>query len=345
MQIKTEAARNTLTQLTPSLSTKDLIEQANCFLFNSGLVYAFDGEVCIGLPSPFHPDLKGAVEAQPVLQLLDRTGDKELEVEQKEGILLFKGKRSKAGFPFSDKLKLKPIRPEGDWKKIEGKALTAAVKMVEQSASDNASRPILTTIHLTDHFLEAADGFQLTRYAFSSPIKKDICIPVSSMRTLTKYSPTHFCLAKDKDGGSWVHWKNKELTLSCRTIEGDYPDVTKLLDVKGKKLKLDGDKMRAILSRARIFSETEFAQDERVRVTAEAGQLTISAKGTKGWFRETTKKMEGPDCQFKIHPGFFEHALELHCSLIVGDDKILLKAQLLQHVVALETSPDPRDGG
>lgn len=337
MKVQVASVVDSLKKVQPGLSTKELIEQSDSFLFRKGRVFTFDGEVSVSTKSPFVDEFEGGVKAEPLLQLFDRLKDEEVEVGQEEGSLVIVGKKSKAGLPIESEVKLQTPKPPKEWEKMDGPDFVEAVKLAEPAASDNFSRPILTCLHMTPKFIEACDNFRMTRALRSKHGTSELCFSAESARTLIRgFEPTALGLGGQKEE-PWVHFRCKgDVLFSCRRVTGNYPDLTaKLMKVDGETLTLKPKATKAALHRAQVFSATEFAQDESVSVRMKEGVLQIRSKGPRGWFKETVKA-KGPDCFFHINPNFFIHALDLGCELIVAEDRVKLQGKSFTHVVCLE---------
>ena len=341
MKVRVQEVVEGLKKVRPGLSTNELIEQSDSFLFREGLVFTFDGEVSVSTKSPFGDEIEGGVKAEPLVQLFSRLKDEEVDATVKEGSLIIEGTKSKAGLPIEEEVKLQTPKPPKDWEKIDGGGFIEAVKLAEAAASDNASRPILTCLHMTPKFIEACDNFRMTRaFLTKGGGPQDLCFSAESARSLVRgFEPTALGLAGGKED-AWVHFRCKGgVVFSCRRVVGEYPDLTKLLKVEGETLTLKPKATKAALHRAQVFSATEFSQDEKVLVRMKEGVLQIRSKGPQGWFKETVGA-KGPDCLFHINPSFFTHALDLGCELIVTKDRIKLQGDSFVHVVCLEQAPE-----
>src|SRR5690606_18867073 len=86
----------------------------------------------------------------------------------------------------------------------------------------------------------------------------------------------------------WAHFRTPEGTIfSCRTVEGEFPDVERFLDIEGDEFTFPGD-MRESLNRANVFAkkETDVSTIPTVKVKAKDGELILTAQNEYGWFEE-----------------------------------------------------------
>ena len=80
MRINREELLKALESVTPGLSPKEIQEQTNCIVFHEGQIITFNDEISCSRESPLG-DIEGAVRAIPLLTLLSKLTEEEIQVE------------------------------------------------------------------------------------------------------------------------------------------------------------------------------------------------------------------------------------------------------------------------
>src|SRR5688572_28649491 len=96
MKVNREELVRQLEALQPGISTKAIIEQENCIVFKDGEAITFNDEISCRLKTNI-TGITGAVRFGPLLGLLTKLQEDEIEVRQGEGELLIKGKNKESG--------------------------------------------------------------------------------------------------------------------------------------------------------------------------------------------------------------------------------------------------------
>jgi len=95
MKIKREVLLKQLEVVSPGLASKEIIEQSSHFVFQDGKVITFDDEIsCTGNLSL---EVTGAIQGKPLLELLRKLQESEIDITHKDGELIIKGKGRRAG--------------------------------------------------------------------------------------------------------------------------------------------------------------------------------------------------------------------------------------------------------
>lgn len=333
MNMNRQQLLDILKAVQPGLAAKEALEQSKSFVFMDGEVLTYNDEVSIS--HPIDLDLQGAVAADGLFELLGRLKTDEIELVAADGELHVKAGKVKAGIPMVEEVTL-PINEEiilpEKWKKLPTN-FVEALKFASFSASDDMSREVLNCVHVKGKVVESCDDFRLTQVDLVKSIgKTSLLLPVATVRLLVTYNPTHWEVSE-----GWAHFTNKdEVVFSCRVLEDEYPDLTKLLQVDGDKVEFGDDLMEAV-SHASIFSETEFKQDEQVIVTLTPKKGgVVEGRGTRGWLTERIKcAYSGPELAFAAHPDFLVDALRMLQDVTVSEDRLRLDGEGWVHVVTL----------
>lgn len=282
--------------LTPGLGTGDVVEQSACFIFGNGRVFCFNDEVACSVGTEL--DIQAAVAAVPLLGILRKMPDKELQVDLGDGILSIKGVGSKreTGIRMDKDIKVSidDIVVPNDWNKLPPD-FSSVVDIACQCASKDADKFELSCVHVHPNYLETCDDYQLIRCYLKvgfgdSIIRRSVLQNVSNMMAV-EFSETD----------CWIHFRSSSgMVMSCRKYSENYPSLDALMDFTGVKSSLP-DGIDGVVSRASVFVDSNKAG--RVVIELRKGKMRISGIGDDGWFRETLDtNFDGDSMKFSISP-------------------------------------------
>ena len=220
MKIEKEKLIKALEIVKPGLASKEMIEQSTSFAFMGGRVVTYNDEISISHPVE-DMDITGAVKADELYKLLGKLKTKTIQLVIKNNEIRLKSGKALAGITLQEEIQL-PLEELGDfgeWFPVPA-LLMEALHFCMFSASVDMSRPVLTCVHVSDSgFVESCNNFRLTRYELGeeSPVG-DFLIPVSSVKSLVKYSITQLA-----SGQGWIHFKSKDDTIFRLEM---YPTLT-----------------------------------------------------------------------------------------------------------------------
>lgn len=298
------------------LSKRAIIEQSNCFVFQGGKVHTFNDEVAIR--SDFSLDVEGAVQADPLLALLRKMSEDELELEIVEEGLQLKGDSRRATVKMEQDvhLPIEAVEDPGKWKQIPEGVLDA-LEAAASCCSMDDSHFVLTCVHVGPERIESSDDSQIFHCPMTTGIKTDALLRREAIRTVVSLKVTHW-----SETENWLHFKDKEgLVVSCRRYSERYPKVDQHLEVDGKAVGFPKD-IGDALDKAQIFS-SEDPVSNQVTVSLSEGRLRIEGKGPSGWYREQKKiKYNGVPLAFRIDPKLLSEISERSKKCVVGEDKI-----------------------
>lgn len=300
MKVNREKLLGLLELVSPGLAPKELVEQSSCIVFHKGAVCTFNDEIYCRVTSPL-PELTGAVAAKPLLDLLSRMDEDEVDITQEEKGLLVKGKGKRAKINMEADVLL-PIdsveTPTAEqWKPLD-KDFSDAVGVVYSCAAAESSNFALTCVHIAPEYLEACDRFQLTRYPIPSPVEDSVLARAVSLAKIAPLAMTEMALT-----GAWIHFRNAAgLQLSCRRFLDKYMDLSPFMDRTGAaKISLPGS-LEEIVSKAEIFSGDNKISNH-MHVELRAGKLSIKGEGPQGWYEERRDvAYDGPAVAFLVAP-------------------------------------------
>lgn len=344
MKLNREDLLNALELVKAGLSPREFIEQSSCFVFQDGQVMTFNDEVACRMKVDV--DFTGAVQAAPLLALLEKLDDVDLEVgENDKGELEFVGKRKRFGVIRDAEifLPIDKVDKAEAWRDLP-KEFTEAVGLVTHCVSSDESRFLLTCIHLHPDHIEACDNLQIMRCDVATGLKKSVLVRGTSLVHITSLGMDKIALTK-----SWVHFKNQQgLIFSCRRYSEEYPDLTKLITFKGHPIVIPKGLANAA-DRAAVFA-TDKAGDALVQVTVADSKIRIQGQGVTGWYREVKKiAYDGPPLEFVIAPELLKHISEKYSDAEISPTKLKVVGGGWEYVTVLgpkptvEEKPEPEE--
>lgn len=297
------------------------------FIFRDGMVATFNDEICCTRPSPFR-GIDGAVPAKPMLDLLAKLGDDEVDLSQGDGELLVTAtKGRKAGFRMQPEFVLSEVEEPGEWLPLPA-GFDEAIQIVSACASNDDARFALICVHFHPKYIEALDNTQLARYRIKMPIKEEFLLRATAVRAAARLRVDSF---NETDG--WVHFKNPNgVVLSCRRyVDVKFPDLTPLLDVKGDPIDLPKGLGQAASAAAVFLDPTE-----KVHVRLDRGTLRLCGEGELGWFRQSfVTDWTGPDMEFRVAPKLLVELAKKHNQCKIAHARLLVRSGLYDWVACL----------
>lgn len=319
VKINREEFLRTLQSVQPGLSPREIIEQSSCFVFQNGQVMTYNDEVACRSSTPISPKIQGAVQAKPLLAILEKLEEDSLEIEIGESEFIIVGKRRRCGIRMEKEVMLSigTVETPEEWKDIP-EEFNDAVSAVAECAGKDESQFCLTCVHLHPKFVEASDNWQIARFRLKTRIKEEILVRHDSIKHITALGMTEFCETE-----AWIHFRNPSgLLLSARRYLEEFPDLTEILAVKGTPTVLPKG-LGSAIGRAEIFS-SENNDDDHIKIKMRAGKIRIKGTGGCGWYEEVRKMpgYKGDPIEFMIGPKLFAEIVKKHTDCEISKDKL-----------------------
>ncbi len=334
MKINREELLKQLEATLPGLSTREIIEQSSCFIFKDKTIRTYNDEVACTQKSIL--DIEGAVQAIPLISILRKLKEDELEIaiNKRHTQLLVKGKRRRSGIRMEEDiiLPVETVEKPKKWKKLPSN-FADSVSIVQSCAGSNESQFVMTCIHICPKWMEACDNHQMTRFRIKTDIAKPMLIRKESLKHIVSMDMTKFSETK-----SWIHFRNSTgLILSCRHFVENYPmeDITEVMKgFKGKPLTLPKGLKEAV-EKAEIFS-SESVEGSDIIVDLKPTKFKITGKGTSGWFTETKKsKYKGEPLQFTIPAKLLIELVRQYSKCEVSSTRLKVTGEKFVYITAL----------
>ncbi len=331
-KINRETLLNELESVRSGLSSQEILEQSNCFIFQNGFVKTYNDEIACKQKSIL--EFTGAVQAEPLLQILRKMTEDEIKITVDNSEFLIEGKRRKAAIRMDNEILLPVDRIEDvdEWKSLD-EEFSEAVHLVTQVTGKDESQFMLTCVHLTDSFLEASDNYQVSRYNIKTDIQQPTLIRKESIKHVAELGVTEF-----SETESWIHFRNPTgLVLSCRRyteVAEDYPDFSSMIEFDGTPTSLPTTLSEAI-EKAEVFSTA--ADDNFVTIEMKStGKLKIRGEGSFGWFTEIKKvNYSGDDISFRITPKLLFDIARKHNECEISSDRLKVESDNFIYVTML----------
>lgn len=335
MKIKTETLLKQLDSVMPGVSSREIIEQSSCFVFDNGTVSTFNDEIACSHETDLK--FKGAVPASPFITILRKLEEEfvDIDVLTKKKQIVVKGKSKRARIQLESDilLPIESVNKPKKWKDLPDD-FADAVNLVFRCSSRNESQFVLTCINIHPNWLESTDNYQAARYKINMDIKKPILVRSSSLSNIISLDMRQFSIRK-----SWIHFKNSEgLILSCRLWKDDFPteNLTTILTVKGKTLKLPKT-LKEAAERAEVFSSE--ATDNVVTIKLLSNKIGITGKCGYGSYHEAKKiKYRGKDLTFTISPQLLSEMVTKYDKCKVTNSRMFVQSGKLIYVTVLGVS-------
>lgn len=332
--INREDLYNQLESVRSGLSSKEVIEQSGCFVFKDGEVITFNDELCCHRECLLGQGITGAVQADPLLQVLSKLKEDELKVGVQNNQLIFQGKGRRAGINIATDivLPLDGLEKPANWAKLNPK-FVEAVSLVEGCASKDSAQFAMTCVHITPKWVEACDNYQAARYPLVTGFQRPICVRSESIASITTEE-----MDSVSETDNWVHFKNPVgLIISCRRYLQQYPVLSAMFTIKGDKIALPKG-LDDALDKANIFS-SERKDQNNVIVTIGNGKLSIRGEGATGFYEERRpdKSYKGDPLSFLVDPKLLAEISSKYNSGIINESNLLIDTGKLRYVTTLGT--------
>lgn len=320
-----------LESVQPGLAEREVLEQSSCFVFESGRVITFNDEIACSNKCDL--GFSGAVRAKPLLSILHKLTEEDLEIDWAEGECRIQGNRKEMGI-LGEKEIVLPVdkleRPT-KWHELP-EAFIEAIGLVQHCTSTDEAQFVLTCVHLTPTYLEACDNTQLTRVKVATPVKQNILVRRDSVKHVVTLGMTEMAETE-----SWVHFRNPVgLTLSCRRFVDEYYDISGLMKFTGEKIVLPKGLTNAA-DKAAVFAES--IEGANVQVELRPGKLRLTGQGVAGWYRETRKvAYEGQALSFLVSPTLLMEITKKYTDAEISPTRLRVRGPNWQYVACLGTT-------
>lgn len=341
MRVNREQFLGTLESVSAGLSTKEAVQQSSCLVFHKNRVYAFNDEILCSAPCNFG-DFSGAVVAKPLLDLLSKLKDDDLDITPEDSEILVKGAGKRSGIRMESKvvLPIDEVEVPENWSTLESD-FSEAVGTVQSCASGDASQFVLTCVHFHPDYIEACDRFQIARYPIKTSIQEQILVRATSVGKVGALGMSEIAETR-----SWLHFRNKDgLMFSCRKFQDEYPDLGKYLDnTESSKVSLPSG-LEEVVSRSEIFT-ADNSVGNHVFVSIRKDMISIKGEGPSGWYEERKKiPYDGEVLEFLIAPKLLTAISKKSNECFVSTGRLLIETGKLRFVMCTTVKEESKKEG
>lgn len=339
MLVSREEMLQSLESVSPGLSPKEIVEQTSCFVFRDGLVHTYNEEVACRLP--VNLKITAAVKAEPLLAVLSKMTEEEIDISVKESELIIKGKKRLAAISLDAEIRL-PIdsidRPK-KWADLPDDFVEAVAAVHECAGTKKDVGFATLCIHVHPKFMEACDNFQAIRYKLKTTITEETIVKASTLRQIIPLGVTEM-----SESGAWLHFRNPNgLIISCRRHTEDLNEFSSLDTVYEMK-NAEGVTLPQGLSeaaeKAQIFS-AENTEKDLITVSLEEDRLILKGQSISGWYKEEKKlRYEGRPIKFTIRPNLLIEVLKRHNECEINETKLRVNTAKFVYMTVLNIVED-----
>lgn len=337
MKIAREKLLSALTAVQPGLASKEIIEQTQSFIFRDGHVTTYNDEVSVR--HPVELDISGAVKAEELHTLLKRTAADTLDITIKDDKeLVVRTPNSEAGIVLEAEIRAPldvvqaPEPSDKGWQSLPSNFLDA-LRFCATTVATDMSRQILTCVHLHEDRAESTDTFRITSFTLAGEVPEPMLVPGAVIKFLQQYKFLGYMHRNE-----WLHFTTAEgAVFSCRTLAGQFPNLSRFLDMKGRAFKFP-EGLDAVVQRAVVFTASQdFQADQYIEIAVKPGMLRVASKGSHGHFKELVKlpDYKGEEFKFSIHPEFLSAAYSMLRTCEVSDSQLKLVGTNFTHLLNL----------
>lgn len=318
MNVDRESLLAALEAVSPGLSASGALDQSQCFVFRKGKVHTFNEEQYCQAPLPVK-GLEGAAQARPLLEILRRFKEEEVEVSQDdEGKqLVVTGKGRQAGVIMDKEivLPIDKVEKPTEWLPVGG-AYGEAMLLVQECAGRGKDYAT-SCVSFNHKWMESFDNYQMIRYRIKTKVDKPTVVRARGVKVAAGIGVSEVAFTP-----SWMFFRNeKKITVGCRRTVQEFFDMGDSFDIKGVKIALPKG-LIAAAEIAEVFS-SEIKDNNVVSVSLKRNKLRVTSQGVSGWYRETKKvEYDGRDLSFLISPRLLSQVTSKHSEVHIDRDRL-----------------------
>ena len=321
MRINREQLLAELKSVMAGLSTSKVKDQTDYFIFQDGKVYTRNKDEIVCSRNTLL-NITGAIKAKPLVSILSKMNERNIEISFNKDLLLIKGKRERSEFVVKEIMFPVNVESRKKWQKLPDN-FAEAISLVLPCASSYHHIPC---IHITPKFIEATDDEQAARFKIKTKVSESRLIKRDNFQYIILSDMSKFCETED-----WIHFKNSDgLVLSCRLIVSEYPDLSNVFKMKGQILVIPKDLKEDIETAERL------AEDKELQINIEHKKFIVIGKGKFGSFKITKEvRYEGKPLRFTIGVQIISEISQEHSKCTISSDRLKVESENFVRIVAI----------
>jgi hypothetical protein len=334
MKIDRRELLRQLESVQPGLSSKENLDQSNCFAFTPGLVTTFNDEICCRQDTTL--DFKGAVNATKLLQLLRHMSEDEIDVSVlKDTELSIKGSGRRAGIKMQQDILLPHhvVKTPTDWEDCVP-AVGDYIGMVADTAAKENPEFIYTCVRIAPDCMEATDAYQAIRCEMPISVASEVIVKKAGCKALDGMG-----IAAVAEDDNWLHWKTYTglvLSLRKQVLDNPYPDLTAIFEAEENgEVQLPGTLLDS-LEKASVFS-TKTASGKQVCIKLKPGKMLLRAADKDGYYEELVNvDYTGENVSFGMSIVYLQRILSQALPCLITDNTVRIEGEGFKMVMSLE---------
>lgn len=295
VMIKREEFVSALAHLKPAIDNKETAAQSSCVLFLENRIVA-DNEI-LHIEIPFQTGICGAVKAEELIQVLNKSSSPVLSMEVNDGHVIFKSGRSRTGLQLSNIIrdKIVDFNPEQKSSGSISDAFLKALDLASSCCTDNLNERALSAVNVTKDHLIGCDNFQSMMCKVATPQIKGvnqvlipafavpaiIGIQADTLSSLEGLEDTIFC-AMNSETQEKVYFE------AIDQSENPYPELDFIFESEdGDDFVFPEGAVEAI-NKAEIFAKNSLKNEEVcVSIIIENNIMKVYGEGANGFYEES----------------------------------------------------------
>lgn len=331
MKVQRDELVQALALVRPGLANKEIVENSTAIMFGGGRAITYNDEIYASAPLPEGVELEGAVNGDKLYAILKQCKDSTITLKQNKRELVVQGKAFRSGLKRTVLDTLPDVGEPKKWVKLTEPVLEG-VRLCLFSVTHDATRPLLTCVHIFPQGVESCDNFRVSRFSTKTGAKKSLLVPGRHAQHLLNYDGIN---AYGETEG-WLHFRSSDgVVFCCRTYSEEYPDLTPLLEEQGEPVRIPS-RVQEMMEAAGVFVDAEHKVDAEITMHV-ADAIKLRTEGAMGWYEGKCKvKYGGEPCQIAINPFMLSDILKMKGKLYIGENTLQFRAGDFLHQAQMQ---------
>ena len=332
MKIDRREFLSALEACAPGLASKENIEQSQCFVMQDNKIMAFNDVILTVHDTPLA--VRGAVPAKPLLELLRKLTEDELEITATDSELRVKGEGRRSAIKLNPDIYLPTgvVDPVDHWTDLPP-AFADSLPMVADCALATGDPLALTCVQILPNAIQACDQLQAARYEVETGVSAPVLLTAQACKSVNGLGVAAMCETE-----SWIHWKTYTgLQVALRKIQMDYPEgIEAIFQATAEREINIPASVTDILTRAAPFLE-ETSDGKTGKIEFKPGRLLLTAKNGSGWYQEFKEiDYDGPALELSINPKYVANLLKHGLPAILCSDSLRIEGDGFVYCVSIK---------
>ncbi len=277
----------------------------------------------------------GAVPSGPLLSLLSKLSEDDLDIDITEQEFLVKGKGRRASIRMEVEIaqSMSSVDMPEEWTDLHPD-FAEAVDITQACASREDSSFVRTCIHVATDRLESCDNAQMAYYPIDTGLEESCLIRRTALVPMIGLGMTEIGVTR-----AWMHFRNPDgLVMSCRKWVEDFEDLSEVLVVENGEPATLPPGLADAVGKAEIFS-AESIDSNQVRIELRKNKLKIRGEGAAGWYEERKDiQYDGQPLVFQISPKLLIEITNRTNECVVAPGRLKIDAGKFTYIVCLNVA-------